>query len=147
MTSAHRSTFFSAKGKSEPGGHRTMQSNIISAKNMPSYLNVKRRLDNNENDEEIKYNNVASRIKSKEELKQELLQRENRTNLKEVNLAIEANKIKESPKELVNKDKNNNINIVEEDEEDIDDIEGRSHKCRACGKCYLSYPALYTHIK
>ena len=27
------------------------------------------------------------------------------------------------------------------------DNEGRNHKCPTCGKCYLSYPALYTHIK
>jgi hypothetical protein len=27
------------------------------------------------------------------------------------------------------------------------DNEGRSHKCQTCGKAYLSYPALYTHIK
>ena len=26
------------------------------------------------------------------------------------------------------------------------DIDGRDHKC-GCGKTYLSYPALYTHIK
>lgn len=24
---------------------------------------------------------------------------------------------------------------------------GRNHICKKCGKCYLSYPALYTHIK
>lgn len=27
------------------------------------------------------------------------------------------------------------------------DNDGRSHRCTACGKGYLSYPALYTHIK
>ena len=27
------------------------------------------------------------------------------------------------------------------------DNDGRNHKCQTCGKCYLSYPALYTHIK
>jgi hypothetical protein len=27
------------------------------------------------------------------------------------------------------------------------DNDGRSHKCVSCGKAYLSYPALYTHIK
>jgi len=27
------------------------------------------------------------------------------------------------------------------------DNDGRSHKCQTCGKAYLSYPALYTHIK
>jgi len=27
------------------------------------------------------------------------------------------------------------------------DNDGRSHKCSSCGKSYLSYPALYTHIK
>lgn len=27
------------------------------------------------------------------------------------------------------------------------DNEGRNHKCTLCGKSYLSYPALYTHIK
>jgi hypothetical protein len=27
------------------------------------------------------------------------------------------------------------------------DNDGRSHKCNICGKAYLSYPALYTHIK
>ncbi|MEE4247329.1 MAG: C2H2-type zinc finger protein [Kangiellaceae bacterium] len=25
--------------------------------------------------------------------------------------------------------------------------EGRDHECKTCGKTYLSYPALYTHIK
>ena len=27
------------------------------------------------------------------------------------------------------------------------DNEGRNHSCTKCGKSYLSYPALYTHIK
>lgn len=27
------------------------------------------------------------------------------------------------------------------------DNEGRNHKCKNCGKSYLSYAALYTHIK
>lgn len=27
------------------------------------------------------------------------------------------------------------------------DNEGRTHRCPQCGKSYLSYPALYTHIK
>jgi len=27
------------------------------------------------------------------------------------------------------------------------DLEGRSFKCEKCAKCYLSYPALYTHVK
>lgn len=27
------------------------------------------------------------------------------------------------------------------------DNDGRSHRCQNCGKAYLSYPALYTHIK
>jgi len=27
------------------------------------------------------------------------------------------------------------------------DNDGRTHKCPQCGKSYLSYPALYTHIK
>ena len=27
------------------------------------------------------------------------------------------------------------------------DNDGRNHKCPTCGKSYLSYPALYTHIK
>lgn len=27
------------------------------------------------------------------------------------------------------------------------DSEGRSYKCQTCGKAYLSYPALYTHVK
>ncbi len=27
------------------------------------------------------------------------------------------------------------------------DIDGRDHRCKYCEKTYLSYPALYTHIK
>ena len=27
------------------------------------------------------------------------------------------------------------------------DAEGRNHKCSFCSKTYLSYPALYTHLK
>jgi hypothetical protein len=27
------------------------------------------------------------------------------------------------------------------------DMDGRNHKCQSCGKSYLSYPALYTHMK
>lgn len=27
------------------------------------------------------------------------------------------------------------------------DVDGRDHKCKFCDKTYLSYPALYTHIK
>lgn len=27
------------------------------------------------------------------------------------------------------------------------DTEGRTYKCKLCGKSYLSYPALYTHSK
>jgi hypothetical protein len=27
------------------------------------------------------------------------------------------------------------------------DAEGRNHKCSFCAKTYLSYPALYTHLK
>ena len=27
------------------------------------------------------------------------------------------------------------------------DASGRDHKCSFCGKTYLSYPALYTHLK
>lgn len=27
------------------------------------------------------------------------------------------------------------------------DIQGRDHKCSICDKTYLSYPALYTHMK
>lgn len=27
------------------------------------------------------------------------------------------------------------------------DQEGRNHKCTLCDKTYLSYPALYTHLK
>ena len=48
-----------------------------------------------------------------------------------------------------------------EDDEDLDsdenidsrskrrtkDASGRDHKCSFCGKTYLSYPALYTHLK
>jgi hypothetical protein len=26
-------------------------------------------------------------------------------------------------------------------------VEGRDHKCQFCDKTYLSYPALYTHMK
>lgn len=45
MTSSHRSTYHFAKGKSEQGGYRTIPSTMISVKNMPGYLNVKRRND------------------------------------------------------------------------------------------------------
>ena len=27
------------------------------------------------------------------------------------------------------------------------DADGRNHKCSFCAKTYLSYPALYTHLK
>jgi hypothetical protein len=27
------------------------------------------------------------------------------------------------------------------------DNDGRSYQCSTCGKAYLSYPALYTHVK
>ena len=27
------------------------------------------------------------------------------------------------------------------------DVDGRDHKCKYCDKTYLSYPALYTHMK
>lgn len=27
------------------------------------------------------------------------------------------------------------------------DVEGRDHRCKYCDKTYLSYPALYTHVK
>lgn len=27
------------------------------------------------------------------------------------------------------------------------DVQGRDHKCTFCDKTYLSYPALYTHMK
>lgn len=27
------------------------------------------------------------------------------------------------------------------------DVDGRDHKCKFCDKTYLSYPALYTHMK
>ncbi len=27
------------------------------------------------------------------------------------------------------------------------DVDGRDHRCKFCDKTYLSYPALYTHIK
>ena len=27
------------------------------------------------------------------------------------------------------------------------DVQGRDHKCSICDKTYLSYPALYTHMK
>jgi hypothetical protein len=27
------------------------------------------------------------------------------------------------------------------------DVQGRDHQCKFCDKTYLSYPALYTHMK
>ena len=48
----------------------------------------------------------------------------------------------------------NGVNDYDDDDEkkrnkrrSKNDNEGRNHKCYHCGKCYLSYPALYTHIK
>jgi hypothetical protein len=51
----------------------------------------------------------------------------------------------------------NNINDYDSKDDDDEkkrskrrsknDNDGRNHKCPNCGKSYLSYPALYTHIK
>lgn len=48
----------------------------------------------------------------------------------------------------------NDINSKDDDDEkrkskrrSKNDNDGRTHKCPQCGKSYLSYPALYTHIK
>lgn len=50
----------------------------------------------------------------------------------------------------------NGINNFDESNDDTkarnrrrskNDNDGRSHKCNVCGKAYLSYPALYTHVK
>ncbi len=85
MTSAHRSTFHSAKGKSEPGGHRTMQSNLISAKDMPNYLKIKTR---NEIEDDLKIRNLPKNplIKSKEDYKRELLEKEKNMQAKSKNI-------------------------------------------------------------
>ena len=52
-----------------------------------------------------------------------------------------------------------NLNSISKDDDEDDeekrrnkrrsknDNDGRNHRCQTCGKCYLSYPALYTHIK
>ncbi len=51
-------------------------------------------------------------------------------------------------------DSQNDINSKDDDDEkrkgkrrSKNDNDGRTHKCPQCGKSYLSYPALYTHIK
>lgn len=67
MTSAHRPTWNSAKGKADPGGARTVPSSIVSAKNQPGLLQLKRR-----SDYEILNN------KSKDTLREELLLKENK---------------------------------------------------------------------
>ena len=52
----------------------------------------------------------------------------------------------------------NYAGVQDDDDEDNDgagkgkrrsknDVEGRDFKCSYCPKTYLSYPALYTHIK
>lgn len=57
----------------------------------------------------------------------------------------------------------NNNNSIENEDGDSDDesgsgknknkrrskndVDGRDHKCKYCDKTYLSYPALYTHMK
>ena len=66
MTSAHRNTFNSAKGQLDPGGVRTMPSKLISAKQQPGYLSLKRR----------NFNNDYSKY-TKNKFKEELLLREN----------------------------------------------------------------------
>jgi hypothetical protein len=66
----------------------------------------------------------------------------------------------EENKNLYNKEEDYDDNNNEYDSRDDDDDEkrrtkrrskndndGRTHKCPSCGKSYLSYPALYTHIK
>ena len=52
-------------------------------------------------------------------------------------------------------EKPNENEILMEDTEELkkghrrskNDTEGRTYKCKLCGKSYLSYPALYTHSK
>jgi protein CWC15 len=125
MTSAHRSTFYSAKGKSEPGGHRTMQSNILSAKNMPSYLSLKRRNDGAEVIEDMKYNSVIPKIKSKEEYRLELLERENKANNTQPKL-LSLLSSKDHQNTNINQPENNSkseLSNNQNDEEDEDDKE------------------------
>lgn len=89
MTSAHRPTWNSAKGKANPGGERTVPSSIISAKNQPGLLQLKRRT-----------NTQLIQKKSTNELKEELQLKENsKYSVKEDN-ELDYLKLKEE-KELI----------------------------------------------
>ena len=43
--------------------------------------------------------------------------------------------------------KNESKEIIKSKRRTKDDFEGRNFSCKICNKCYLSYPALYTHYK
>lgn len=76
MTTAHRPTWNSAKGKAEPGGVRTVASSLVSAKDQNAHMNLKRRNDN-------------PLFSSRDKLKEELFKRENLLD-KQIQLKLKA---------------------------------------------------------